>query len=382
MKLEEAFKTIISLIPDAKSEEVPLIAAAGRVLAADVVAEHDYPEADVSRMDGYAVGQGSEGACLVVNEISAADSYEKPLGKGECVRVATGAKVPSNTEFVVPFENAHRSGENVTYQQGEDRKKHITHAGSDIRKGDVIARKGMRVDIRMMEIFASMRIPSLPCAKAPLVGVISTGSELTEDFTKPGTVNSNFYHMAGLLRIFDVDMKYFGVVPDDEGELSKTMKQAALECDMVITFGGTGFSRYDLLKLTVLEAGGEIPVEGVRIGPGKTFRFGLLGGRPLFMFPGSPAAAIACSEVFLVQAIRKWHGLKTGCIKAVSGFTMKKKKGFSKLVRTWLRFSEDGHAIVDQGGVGFPCVSVISEEAEIMHDGELVDVWLASKMLI
>ncbi len=381
MKLEEAFNTIISFIPGARPEEVPLIAAAGRVLAEDIVAQHDYPEADMSRMDGYAVGKGSEGTCLVVQELSAADSYDKPLKKGECIRVATGAKVPSNTDFVVPFENAHRDGENVTYQQGEERKRHITQAGSDIKKGDVLARKGMRVDIRLMEVFASMRFAALPCAKAPLIGVISTGSELVEDFTKKGTVNSNYYHMAGLLRIFDVNMKYYGVIPDDEGLLSTVMKQAALECDMVVTFGGTGYSRYDLLKLTVLEAGGEIPVEGLRVSPGKTFRFGLLGGKPLFMFPGSPAGAIACSEVFLVQAIRKWHGLKTGSIKGVINFPVKKRKGFAKLVRTWLTINDEGMAVACQNGVGFPCVAVIAEDAEEVQRGDLVDVWLASKML-
>lgn len=382
MKLEDAFNTIISIVPGGKPEEIPLLTAAGRVLATDIISDTDLPEADTSRMDGYAVGRGSEGTCLVIKELSAADTYDKPLKKGECIRVATGAKVPVNTEFVVPFEKANRSGENVSYSKDDDGKRHITETGASVFKGQVIAQRGRRVDIRLMEVFASMRLEKLACVKNPVIGVISTGNELVEDFTKKGTVNSNYYHMSGLLRIFEAEMKYYGVVPDDEGELSKTMKKAAMECDMVVTFGGTGHSQYDLLKFCVLEMGGEIFVEGVRMSPGKTFRFGLLGGKPLFMFPGSPAGAIACSEIFLVQAIRKWHGLKTGPIVGYSNFDKTKKKGLAGLVSTWLTVNDEGKASVCMNGKGFPCVTVIPEDSEGIKKGDLVSVWLASKMMI
>lgn len=382
MKLEEAFKTIISFIPGGKPEEVPLIASAGRVLAEDIVAKRNIPDADIARMDGYAVAKGSEGTCTVIKELSASEVYDKAIVKGECVRVATGAKVPVNTEFVVPFENAHRTGEHVSYDRGDDKKRHITEQGATIEKGEIIAPVGSRVNIRLLETFASLRISTIPCVKNPVIGVISTGSELVEDFSKPGTVNSNYYHMAGLLHLFDVQMKYYGVVPDDEGELSKTMKQAAMECDMVVTFGGTGHSRYDLLKFCVLEMGGEIPVESLKISPGKTFRFGLLGGKPLFMFPGTPGGAIACSEIFLVQSIRKWHGLKTGPVKAVSNFDMSKRKGFSNLVSTLLTIDNDGRAVVCKSGRGFPAVAVLPEDCDGIKKGDLVDAWLASKMLI
>lgn len=382
MKLEDAFNTIISIVPGGKPEEVPLIAAAGRVLADDIISDRNLPEADTSRMDGYAVGRGSDGTCAVMQELSAGDTYDKPLKKGECVRVATGAKVPVNTDFVVPFENAHRSGEKVTYERADDGKNHITNAGATISKGQVIAQRGRRVDIRLMEVFASMRLEKISCVRNPVIGVISTGSELVEDFSKEGTINSNYYHMAGLLEIFDAEMKYYGVVPDDEGEVAKAIKKAAMECDMVVTFGGTGHSRYDLLKLCVLENGGEIFVEGVRMSPGKTFRFAMLGGKPLFMFPGTPGGAIACSEIFLVQAIRKWHGLKNGPVVAHSNFDFTKKPGFTSLVSTWLTINDDGKAVVCQNGKGFPCVTAIEADSEGIKRGDRVIVWLASKMMI
>lgn len=382
MKLEEAFKTIISFIPGGKPEDVPLISSAGRVLAGDIVAERNIPDADTARMDGYAVAKGSEGTCTVIKELSASEIYDKSLNKGECVRVATGAKVPANTDFVVPFENAHRIDEHVSYDRGDDKKRHITEAGATIEQGSVIAPKGSRINIRLLETCASLRIATVPCVKNPIIGVISTGSELVEDFSKAGTVNSNYYHMSGLLHLFDVQMKYYGVIPDDEATLSRVMKQAVLDCDMVVTFGGTGHSRYDLLKFCVLEMGGEIPVESVKISPGKTFRFGMLGGKPLFMFPGTPSGAIACSEIFLVQAIRKWHGLKTGPIKAFSNFDMSKRKGFSNLVSTLLTIDNEGRAVVCKSGKGFPCVTVLPEECDGIKKGDLVDAWLASKMLI
>lgn len=382
MKLEDAFNTIISIVPGGKPEEVSLIAAAGRVLADEIISDRNLPEADTSRMDGYAVGRGSDGTCAVLKDLSAGETYDKPLKKGECVRLVTGAKVPVNTDFVVPFEQAHRSGEKVSYEKADDGKNHITNAGATISKGQVIAQRGRRVDIRLMEVFASMRLEKISCVRNPIIGVISTGSELVEDFSKEGTINSNYYHMAGLLKIFDAEMKYYGVVPDDEGELSKAIKKAAMECDMVVTFGGTGHSRYDLLKLCVLENGGEIFVEGVRMSPGKTFRFALLGGKPLFMFPGTPGGAIACSEIFLVQAIRKWHGLKTGPIIAHSNFDFTKKPGFTSLVSTWLTVNDDGKAVVCQNGKGFPCVTALEADSEGVKRGDRVVVWLASKMMI
>ena len=89
---------------------LPLEAAEGGVLAADVTASTPLPSFDNSAMDGYAVHAADLAAAAgedpvrlpVRGEIAAGDTASHPVDKGTCVRIMTGALIPAGADAVVP----------------------------------------------------------------------------------------------------------------------------------------------------------------------------------------------------------------------------------------------------------------------------------------
>src|SRR5947209_19758986 len=112
---DEAIERIRSVAAPLRSETLPLADCAGRVLAGAVIAGIDSPRCDVSAMDGYAVRDADlahlPGRLEVVGESFPGSGWAGSVGRGECVRIFTGAPVPSGADRVVIQEIVGREGE-------------------------------------------------------------------------------------------------------------------------------------------------------------------------------------------------------------------------------------------------------------------------------
>ena len=90
----------------AATDTVDLLAAAGRVLAQDLVSALDVPPCDNSAMDGYAVRVADAAAALPVSQRIPAGSVPQPLLAASAARIFTGALVPPLADAVVMQEQA------------------------------------------------------------------------------------------------------------------------------------------------------------------------------------------------------------------------------------------------------------------------------------
>ena len=84
--------------------EVPLIEALGGYLATHIFAPIAVPSFSNSAMDGYGfryMDSLSTDTFTIVGEVPAGKTVEIALGKGEAVRIFTGARVPSSVDTVV-----------------------------------------------------------------------------------------------------------------------------------------------------------------------------------------------------------------------------------------------------------------------------------------
>ena len=100
------------LAPVAVSERVPLRTALGRVLAEDIVPAIDVPGHDNSAMDGYAMRSAdlkADAECVLeeIGTALAGRAYAGNVGAGQCVRVMTGAVLPSGADMVVVLSLIH-----------------------------------------------------------------------------------------------------------------------------------------------------------------------------------------------------------------------------------------------------------------------------------
>jgi molybdopterin molybdotransferase len=95
--------------PVRQTEMVSIFAALDRVLAQDVVSPISVPPHDNSAMDGFAFDgaqlRGGRTATLkVIGTAFAGKAWQGAVGAGECVKIMTGAIMPTGLDTVVPQE--------------------------------------------------------------------------------------------------------------------------------------------------------------------------------------------------------------------------------------------------------------------------------------
>ena len=97
----EATQSILEAISPFGTENVPLDAAAGRVLHQTVVAERDQPPFDRVTMDGIAIRFASFAEGLREFDIQATQFAGDPVvtlgARANCVEIMTGAVLPTGT---------------------------------------------------------------------------------------------------------------------------------------------------------------------------------------------------------------------------------------------------------------------------------------------
>src|SRR3954466_1044833 len=108
MAVEEALKRLLdglAAFAPLPAEDVALTEAHGRVLAEDLVARVTQPPAAMSAMDGYAV-RGADAASAPARPrpagyVPAGEGHEGTVGRGEAVRLFTGAPLPDGADTIV-----------------------------------------------------------------------------------------------------------------------------------------------------------------------------------------------------------------------------------------------------------------------------------------
>src|SRR5579862_5758724 len=113
--------------------EVEIEQAFGRILAAPVLADRDYPPFDRSTRDGFAVRSADvqmPGASLeCVGELRAGGQTDIVVQQGQCIEIMTGAAVPRGADAVVMIEHTKREGATITLERAAQAGDHIVPQG-------------------------------------------------------------------------------------------------------------------------------------------------------------------------------------------------------------------------------------------------------------
>lgn len=402
--VEEALECVLSHVAPLESETVPLLEAVGRVAAADLRSDCDITPFDHAAMDGFAVraedlaDASSEVTveCRVIAEVPAGSTYDGPIGKGEVVRIMTGAPVPAEANAVVKYEIVDylegdgRKGSYVSFSQPAEKGDNIRLRGEEIAKGEVAIHAGELISAAGVGFLASCGVTKVPVYRRPRVAVIPIGSELlsaNEPF-RPGCIrDSNSYAMAACVTQAGGVAAQLFIVPDNEEKLAHTIKLASQDYDFVITTGGASNGDYDFIK-PVVEELGELHMTLVNMRPGKAQTFGTVNGTPVFGLPGNPAAAYCGFEVLIRQALRKMQGyssFKRPMVKARLVGSRKKKDPRRIYLRATLSRTPQGELTVtpakNQSSGLFStlqranCLAILPEgtEQNPVPDGALLD---------
>lgn len=276
-------------------ETMPLIAARGRVLAAELKAPIDVPPADNSAMDGYALRHadwpGAESSLPVSQRITAG-SAPGPLAQGTAARIFTGAGIPAGADTVVMQERCEAADGAVRIVELPARGANIRPRGQDVRSGQAVLVAGRRLRPQDLGLIASLGLDRVEVYRPLRVAVMSTGDELVEpgQVAGPGQIyNSNRFTMHGQLADWGFEVVDLGVARDEPGAVRDLLARGASGADVVVTSGGVSVGEEDHVRDAVAELG-HIDLWRIAVKPGKPFAFGAVGDTPFIGLPGNPVS--------------------------------------------------------------------------------------------
>ncbi|MGH8502511.1 MAG: molybdopterin molybdotransferase MoeA [Gammaproteobacteria bacterium] len=341
-------------------EQVALRGALGRVLAEDVYSKIDVPGHTNSAMDGFAI-RGTDipadGArsLAIIGTAWAGRPFKGECGAGECVRIMTGAPMPTGADSVVIVERAEVQGESIRIGADNKSGQNVRAAGEDIARGTRVLAAGQRLLPAQLGLLASLGIGEVKVTRRLRVAFFSTGDELKnvgEPLGKGDVYDSNRYTLHGMLSRLGADIIDMGVIRDEPQALEAAFSQAARLADVVITSGGVSMGEADFVKQTLGKLG-QIDFWKVAMKPGRPLAFGRIGDAWFFGLPGNPVTVMVTFYVFVQPALHELMGapasppltLKLPCVSK-----LKKRPGRVEYQRGVMERSEQGQLTVRKTG--------------------------------
>jgi len=316
--LEEVLTRARSLAGGQRSERAELLAGAGRVLAAAVVADRDQPPFDRATRDGYALRAGDVGSALrVVGAVRAGESWSgAAVGEGEAIEIMTGAPVPAGADAVVMVEHTRLDDGVLSVEDGRSLRvgENVVPRGAETLAGKVVLPKGRVLGAAEISVAASCGLAEVKVFARPHVAIIATGDELVE-LDEPMEAwqirNSNSYALAALVDAAGGVGERLAIARDSLGELRAQVAEGR-EADLLLLSGGVSMGKYDLVEQVLREFRAEFFFTGALIQPGKPIVFGRLpsekGWTYFFGLPGNPVSTQVCFALFVEPMLRALAG--------------------------------------------------------------------------
>ena len=310
ISLDHAWAIIAGVATPLDSETISLNHAAGRVLAAPVVAAFESPRANVSMMDGFAMREcdAVAGASLRVIGVSAAGArFHGTVGDGEAVRIFTGAALPDGAERVVIQENIVAEGDRATIVEAPSAVRFVRARASDFGAGDTVVAAGTRLTPGALVAAAAAGASEVSVTRRPRVVTLATGDELRSIGAAPDDPDhipdSIAPGLGAMLGAMGAELLAHHVVGDDLAALEEAAAAAVAVADLVVVTGGASVGARDHAKAMFAPLGIELLFTRVAIKPGKPVWLGRVGKTLVMGLPGNPGSAMVTARLLLAPLV-------------------------------------------------------------------------------
>jgi molybdopterin molybdotransferase len=366
-KVGEFLAQLVS--PLVQTERVGLFAALGRVLAEDVISPISVPPHDNSAMDGFAfngadLNVSGMSRFTVVGTALAGKAWQGTVGQGECLKIMTGAIMPTGLDTVVPQELCTVTADYIEIkpgllQSGDNRR----FAGEDLMQGAPALQKGELLTPAAIGLLASLNISQVDVVRKLKVAYFSTGDEVLSlgDAPREGAIyDSNRYTVYGMLTRLGIEVIDMGVVRDSPALLDAAFTSAAAQADAIITSGGVSVGEADYTKAMMHKLGGTsggVAFWKIAMRPGRPMAVGRIGSAILFGLPGNPVAVMVTMLAFVRPALLRMMGANPTkyasaplYLQAQCSETLRKKPGRTEYQRGTVSRAQDGSLQVQTTG--------------------------------
>ena len=335
--------------------------------------------------DGAQLREDAPLALKVIGTAFAGKAWQGAVGPGECVKIMTGAIMPTGLDTVVPEEFTTAQGDQITIapdvlRLGDNRR----FKGEDLMEGGVALARGELLTPAALGLVASLGLKTVTVSRRLRVAYFSTGDEilsLGEPPREGAVYDSNRYTVFGLLTRLGVEVIDMGVVRDDPALLEAAFTEAAQRADAIITSGGVSVGEADHTR-AMMKKLGDVAFWRIAMRPGRPMAVGRIaasglqaktgssaqpasassyqndintstGGAVLFGLPGNPVAVMVTFLAYVRPALLRMMGSTRTApplLRATSTEAIRKKPGRTEYQRGTVTTGPDGNLQVRTTG--------------------------------
>ena len=295
-----------------RPEVVALEVAIGRTVYEDIYSSFDVPEFNRSTVDGYGVVSKdtfgvSESLPVFLDIIDSVDMgkvAKKDLRQGQAIYVPTGGMIPKGADGMIMIEHVENLDQDTiaVYRPvapGEG----IILQGEDIKKGELLLRKGKKLNPQDIGALAAMGINQVKVFQKPKVAIISTGDEIvppSKDIEFGQIRDINTYSLGALIENLGGSISERLLLGDDFNLIKDRLDKTLDNNDIVLISGGSSVGLKDVTAKVIDELGEPgVFVHGVAVKPGKPTIIGKVKNKAVFGLPGHPVSAMIICRIFV-----------------------------------------------------------------------------------
>ena len=225
----------------------------------------------------------------------------------------TGAAIPEDCNAVVMLELTEGFEKNgKTYMKLKrpfNNGDNVSFKGEDIKQNQVLVKKGVAINPGVAALLATFGYSTVKVIKQPVVGIVTTGSELLEvhEPLEPGKIrNSNSYMIAAQIMKAGGKVRYYGQLADELDACFTAIQLAMDEVDILITTGGVSVGDYDYLPAIYERLQANVLFNKIAMRPGSVTTVAEFDGKLLFGLSGNPSACYVGFELFVQPIIKTY----------------------------------------------------------------------------
>ena len=398
---DESLKLLGNIIFKAKTKEkLFLTNALGRVLANDIIADHNSPEFPTSAMDGYAIKAENQKnyTIEVIDKNPAGTVVESEVTNGVCIKTFTGALMPKGSDTLIPIENVKVNGNNIEIIKEVPYGFATRSIGENYKKDEVLIKEGTIIGFAEIGVLASLNIAQVLVYCMPTVAIASTGSEILDlgetQVNDSQIRSSNHLTIEALAKKAGAKTIQMGVVEDDIDSITNLLSTALEKSDIVVTTGGVSVGDYDFVQDVIkdkLQA--EILFHGVTIKPGMHLLAAIKDSKLIIALPGFAYSSTVCAILYLLPMIYKYEGAnkQLPIVKARINQDFPRKMAKTIFTACNVKYEDNEYKIDFEGKkqgtsailtnmLGSPALLIQKDNSENIKSGDLVDILLLNEL--
>jgi molybdopterin molybdotransferase len=382
------------------TEKLFITNAIGRVIAKNIIADHNSPEFPTSAMDGYAIKfeDIKNKNIKIIAKNPAGSVVETEVIANCCIKTFTGSLMPKGSDTLVPIENVEVFEDKIKITKAVPFGFAVRSIGENYKKDEVLIKKGTVIGFAEIGVLASLNISQIEVVINPTIAIASTGSEVLDlgetQINDSQIRSSNHLTLEALFKSNGANTIQMGIVKDDMDSITNLLESALLKANIIVTTGGVAVGDYDFVQDVIKDKlKAEVLFHGVNIKPGMHLLIALKDNKIIIALPGFAYSSTVCAILYVLPLIYKFRNSneKLPIVKARINKDLLKFQAKTIFTACNVEYKDgeyqinfdgkkEGTSAILTNMLESPALLIQKENSENIKSGDLIDILLLNNI--